>query len=355
VDEFKTERAVYTPHDFVLWQEHEMLVISPKFQRRGVWRPAARSFFIDTMLREMTVPPLYFRMTQNQTATKAIREVVDGQQRIRSVLDFIKDDGFRLSKTLRATWAGKKFNELPEVQRNKISYFSFPVEIFKGLSDQQVLEVFSRLNMNGIPLNKQELRNGKYFGFFKQTALALALVYYEFWRNNRIFSDQSIARMLEVELTSELLIAGREGMQDKKKTIDSFYDKWENAYSSREADEKRFRDTFAAISDTFSGGELAGTAFRRPPLFYTLYCVVYHHMFGLPGIQRQSPKKSLTADRRESLKDAALKLSNLIAEAKDPGAEIPAKYKAFLAACQRQTDNINPRKTRFDGLFDQAF
>ncbi len=148
MDEYKTEKAVYTPEDFILWQQNGMFEISPKFQRRSVWRTPARSYFIDTLLRGMTVPPLYFRMTQNQAKTKAVREVVDGQQRVRSVLEFIADV-YRLSKTLKGPWAGKRFSQLLEDQQRQIKSFSFPTEIFKGISDKQVLEVFCRLNMNG--------------------------------------------------------------------------------------------------------------------------------------------------------------------------------------------------------------
>ena len=81
-DDYKTDRATYTPNDFVLWERNEILFISPKFQRRPVWRLGAKSFFIDTMLRGMTVPPLYFRSIPHPTKRNAIaREVVDGQQR----------------------------------------------------------------------------------------------------------------------------------------------------------------------------------------------------------------------------------------------------------------------------------
>jgi uncharacterized protein with ParB-like and HNH nuclease domain len=228
MNEYKTEKSVFTAEDFLLWQENNMLEITPKFQRRPVWRTPARSYFIDTLLRDMTVPPLYFRMRQNTARTKAVREVVDGQQRVRSVLEFIAVDGYRLSKTLNATWKGKTFSQLSPEQKRQIMSFGFPSEIFKGISDQQVLEVFCRLNMNGIPLNKQELRNGKFFGLFKQVSFALALTYLEFWRKHRVFSEQSIARMLEVEAVSELLIAGNSGMQDKKKSIDDFYERWGN-------------------------------------------------------------------------------------------------------------------------------
>jgi hypothetical protein len=354
MDEYKTEKAVYSPNDFVLWQANEMFEITPKFQRRPVWKTPARSYFIDTMLRGMTVPPLYFRMTQNAGRTKMIREVVDGQQRVRSVLEFIAGE-YRLSKTLKAPWAGKRFADLSESQQRQIKEFSFPTEIFKGISDQQILEVFCRLNMNGVALNSQELRNGRYFGLFKTASFALALTYLEFWRKHKVFSEQNIARMLEVELVSELLIAGHDGMQDKKKTIDSFYEKWELAYPDQEKDKKRFEQTLQVISETFSDSRLANGEFRRPPLFYTLYCVVFHHLFGLPGIQRTTPRKRLTADQRDGLRDAVGLLSEKISDSKDPTIDLPAKYKTFVAACQRQTDNIQPRKIRFNSLFDEAF
>src|SRR5437899_2871254 len=113
---------------------------------------------------------------------------------MRSVLEFISD-GYRLSKTLKSPWAGERFSDLPSEQKDQIKHFSFSTEIFKGISDKQVLEVFCRLNMYGVPLNKQELRNGKYFGLFKQSSFELALSYLEFWRTNKIFTELSIARM----------------------------------------------------------------------------------------------------------------------------------------------------------------
>jgi hypothetical protein len=352
---YRTERGIYTTRDLVLWQNNQVLEITPKFQRRAVWRTPARSLFIDTILREMTVPPIYLRWTQNEKKSKAIREVVDGQHRVRSVLEYISDNGYRLSKTLQAPWAGKTYAQLAPDEQEKIQSFGFTAETFNGISDQQVLEVFSRLNMNGIPLNKQELRNGKFFGYFKQCAFSLAVAYLEFWRNQKIFSEQSIARMLEVELTSELLIAGRDGMQDKKTTIDDYYQEFEESFPHQERDESRFREVIATISETFPGEDLSVSEFRRPPLFYTLHCVVYHHMFGLPRIEQSCPRKHLKPDQRESLREAVIHLSEILAQSKDPAGAVPKKYAKFVTACQRQTDNLNPRKDRFESLYREAF
>jgi len=354
MNEFKTERGACFTSDLVLWQENSILTISPKFQRRKVWKTPARSLFIDTMLRGMTVPAFYFRLTQNPEKTKTIRELVDGQQRVRSVLEYIAD-GYRLSPNLKATWAGKRFSQLLPDEQNAITTFLFPSETFQGISDKSILEVFCRLNMNGVGLNKQELRNGRFFGKFKQTAYTLAYEYLEFWRKHKLFSEIGIARMLEVELTSELLIAHTKGMQDKKDSIDTFYSEWDDSYPTEAEDPKRFKEVMDSIALTFTGDHLSSSAFKRAPLFYTLYCVVYHHMYGLPNIQQVSPKKKLTDAERASLVEAVELLSEKIAQAKDPTIETPKKYKAFVLACQRQTDNIQPRKTRFNSLFGEAF
>jgi hypothetical protein len=354
MEELRTDKVSYNPNDLSAFQEKGTLEITPKFQRRPVWKTPARSYFIDTMLRGMTVPPMYFRLTQNPARTTIIREVVDGQQRIRAVLDYMEDE-FRLSKTLNASWAGKRFSQLSHDEQLLIRQFSFPVEVFKGITDKQVLEVFCRLNINGVPLSKQELRNGQWFGRFKQCSFELALAYLQLWRQHRIFTEQAIARMLEVELTSELLIAGNCGMQDKKNSIDKFYSEWDDAYPTRSRDEQRFKATMNEISETFVEQQLSDTIFRRPPMFYTLYCSVFHHIFGLPGIQRRSPKKKLSTDEKDSLREAVETLSTRVAEAKNPEVDTPSRFKPFVLACQRQTDNIIPRKTRFDALYDAAF
>src|SRR5262249_39332290 len=151
--------------------------------------------------------------------------------------------------------------------------------------------------------NAQEKRNGRFFGLFKDASYNLALKHLEFWRSQGVFTDRTIARMLEVELTSELLIAGLDGMQDKKKSIDSFYRDLEDEYPTKDRDESRFKATVDEINEAFNG-DLQDSEFRRPPLFYTLYCVVFHHLFGLPHETRRTPKRRLSKEGRDDLGEA---------------------------------------------------
>ena len=59
------------------------------------------------------------------------------------------------------------------------------------------------MNSTGVKLNAQELRNAEFFGEFKEVCYELATEQLNRWRHWGIFSPDRIARMMEVELTSE--------------------------------------------------------------------------------------------------------------------------------------------------------
>jgi len=349
----RPEPTGYTVQDFDEWRESGTLELTPKFQRREIWKTPARSYFIDSVLKGIPIPPIFIRLGQSPTNHKVVREIVDGQQRLRAVLDFI-DDKYALSRAVGGPNAGKRFSQLSEDDRNSIRRFGFRCDLFKSLSDAEVLEVFARVNTNSIGLNNQELRNGRWFGQFKQSAYGLAHEHLEFWRRNRIFTENGIARMLEVELTSELMILEFAGQQDKKKSIDGHYHEYDEQFPQRVRVEKAFRSTIDWISDSV-GTELSGSEFNRAPLFYTLFAVVSHRLFGVPNESLPTPRgKRLLAAERNSLRDAIVKLSELITSVRETK-KVPQRESQFIQACQRQTDNIKPRRVRFQRLYREAF
>lgn len=347
----KPNRSSYTPLDFQGWQASGGLNLAPMFQRRGVWTTPARSYLIDTLMQGLPVPPIYLRVTQDKSKKKVIREVVDGQQRISAVLDFLEDK-YALSKSLSGPYAGKVFSQLPEAAKDAIKMYSFFCEVFHGATDAEILQVFARLNTYSIPLNAQELRNGTFFGRFRQAVYGLAFEHVTFWRRHQLFSERSIARMAEVELTSELVIASLDGMQDKKKSIDDFYARFDDAFPQRKQVEERFRATIDTI-DSALGETLEESEFRRAPMMYTLYCVVFHRVYGLPK-QKGGAKGAVSRPDQTRLRDAVVRLSDLVARQKANEA-VPAKYVPFVTACLRQTDNIRPRQARFNVLYAEAF
>jgi hypothetical protein len=349
----RSERSTYTPIDFLEWRETGNLVISPKFQRRGVWNREQRSYLVDTLLLGLPVPPIYVRVVQSTDSRSVIREIIDGQQRLSAVLDYIEDK-YTLGNKVESDCAGRHFSELLPEQQNAIARYPFICEVFYGVADEEVLRIFARLNTHSVKLNDQELRNGEFFGAFKQTCYGLALEHLEFWRENRVFTEQRIARMLEVELTSELIIAGLSGLQDKKKSINSFYERYDEEFKLRKRVEERFRSTIDVINNASTVG-LSSTEFRRVPIFYSLFTAVQHRLYGIPNCDLPTAAKSrVTKDEIEGIENAISKLSQIVQNAKD-GLRVPEARAEFVTACLRQTDNIRPRQIRMETIYQASF
>lgn len=347
----RPRRSEYTPNDLLTFREAGSLDITPKFQRRSVWNLSKRSYFVDSLLQQMPVPSIYLREIQSDDYTKTVRQVIDGQQRIRAVLEYIDGD-YSLSRGLSEQWAGKPFKKLSVDERDRIRNYHFPAEVFVGISDPEVLNIFARMNTFSVQLNRQELLNGSYFGRFKQTCYSLGFEHLEFWRKSRIFTEMRIARMNEVELSGECVILVMDGAQDKKASLKRFYADYDEAFPDQKRVTNQFRGTVDEIVETIGTQTLSETAFRGVPLFYSLFGAVHHLRYG-SDLETRSLKRRLNSEEREALRNAVLRLSSIV-EASKEDQVVPTKYQQFLTACSRQTDNIQPRRIRMHTILREA-
>jgi hypothetical protein len=78
--------------------DRKQLVLSPEFQRKEVWDTKRRSEFIESILLNYPLPPLYFNQDKNGRYI-----VVDGLQRSSSIYRFIKDE-YALTGLGRLRW-----------------------------------------------------------------------------------------------------------------------------------------------------------------------------------------------------------------------------------------------------------
>lgn len=71
------------------------LEINPDFQRGEVWTPKAKTLFIDSLIKQLPIPSMC--ISWNFSENKRI--VVDGLQRISTIIDFLKpNSSWKLSK-----------------------------------------------------------------------------------------------------------------------------------------------------------------------------------------------------------------------------------------------------------------
>jgi hypothetical protein len=80
------------------------------------------------------------------------------------------------------------------------------------------MDIFARLNTYTTPLNKQELINAEFYGYFKQSVYSMSYKYNKFWIDNKVFTEYQTMRMNEVELTADIFIAFLDGIQNRKKS-----------------------------------------------------------------------------------------------------------------------------------------
>ncbi len=209
-----------TTHNVAWFKQHfdrDEIELTSSFQRNPVWSTRQKASLIETILLEYPIPELYMQqLTSSDGQQKHI--VVDGQQRIRSVIEYL-DGGYELDEE-NGKWAGLAFEDLDSEDRTKIYEYNFLVRVLPTMPEPELRAIFQRLNRNTVALNAQELRHATYWGPFIKLMEELANL--EFWSSLRIFSANDLRRMSDVEYISELAVAILNGLQNKKRNLEPF-------------------------------------------------------------------------------------------------------------------------------------
>lgn len=202
----------YTVADFLEFRSTRRLRINEDFQRRSIWKPAAKVYLIDSILRGMPIPKLYFRTKVDAETQSSIREVVDGQQRLRAIFEFA-DNRLRLTRRAKE-FNGLRYSDLDEDLQQTFLAYNFAAEQLINASDEDVLEVFARINTYTMALNKAELRHAEFQGDFKWMVHEAAQRWSALWEDYRIVSIGQRARMADDALMAQMFLIVTQGPTD---------------------------------------------------------------------------------------------------------------------------------------------
>lgn len=211
---------------------NEQLDLDPPYQRRSVWSPRDRRFFLDTIFRGYPSPSIFLHKVLE--SGKTLYYVVDGKQRLETIFRFINskiaiDKDFGDSRLNGKKW--KDIENVPELAHAFWDYV-LPVEFINVSDSSDVNEVFDRLNRNSRKLVEQELRHAKYDGWF------ISFVERESeeldWRDLGVVTTARARRMKDVQFLSELLIVLLKGSVSgfDQNEIDDFYAKYDDPADS---------------------------------------------------------------------------------------------------------------------------
>ena len=214
------------------------LFADTSYQRRKVWNDQDKVRLIETILMELIMPEVFFWTADRDSETGiALTHIVDGQQRITTIVEFIQGDiylneKYLMNDKIKETCGKKYFSELDDEYRDKL--WDYPISIVQidsGCTKEQIKEIFYRLNLTNYNLNQQEKRNSKDSIFGDKSE---ALSTYDFWQTTKLFSSTDAKRMKDVEYCCSIYILANEGIVDQTngKKINEYYDDFKDLENS---------------------------------------------------------------------------------------------------------------------------
>lgn len=312
--------------DLVNLNKTRELDYSPWYQRRSVWSTSQKSYLINTLHEQKPIPALYVRYSLDLDRGKTVREVVDGQQRTRAILEYCQD---KFPARHPATGKRHTLSQLSRQQRQEFLLTALPVGYLLGASDADVIDIFGRINSVSKTLNHQEKRNAQFSGEFKQFCLEQAASRVELWLAYQIFTANDIARMNEVQFISELTLNLLNGLSDfGQNKLNDLYLQFDECFPLRAEMTRRMDRLFDFIVD-LDPLVIRETVFKQQPIFFSL-------LLALDSRKKLDGRKSEDALREM---DARYRLES--------GRKTAADLD-FVAASTATTQRIRQRKIRHD-------
>lgn len=278
--DFKFTRNTLTIKEIYDDFKNQRLVIDNSYQRRKVWLTRDNVRLIETILLNWIIPEIFLWPAEiNPDTGDTITHIVDGQQRINAIIDFISGE-YKLqeryllsSETERKEFTNKKFSELSSELKKHIWMYSMSiVNIDRNCTIDDIKLMFYRLNLTDYSLNEQEKRNSL-DNEFGNTSTELSND--EFWEKHKVFSASDVRRMKDVEYCSSIIILAREGIVDQtnSKKINETYDDLKVDYPDKKEDIQLVSKAMEMI-DKFINKDTS-TFISKKSQMYTMFSISF--------------------------------------------------------------------------------
>ena len=344
------------PQSISWFREHYIggrLALRPPFQRKPVWTDKQRCSLVESILLDIPIPEVYVQVTQDEEGS-ASYGVVDGQQRLRTILQFVgleneADQGagdnnnlFKLDNLPKTSlYIGKGFGDLNPEQKKKLFSYEICVRLLHTENQAEVEDVFKRLNKFTMPLKPQELRNATFHNAFAKLAETLADG--EYWAVNRIVTPASIRRMGDIEFMSDLLIGLIHGPQGgSAKILDDYYEMYEANEDEIPGQAKLkhlFDETLLAVKATFPDISEVDRWSNRAD-FYSLFVA-------LGSLLDKMTMPKAVKSMRTSLEEFAGEVDKSL---ENPNSAVSAGAKRYARAIEKGSNDKARRSVRHEVL-----
>ncbi len=222
----------------------------PDWQREAVWSRPKKQALIDSILKNWKLPKFYFVKTSSDPNEY---EVVDGQQRLLAIFDFL-DNELPLSEDTAAEVGASYYEDLPETVADGFDDYEIEFDEITDADDEELKEFFQRLQ-EGLPLTSSEKLNSVHS---KLRDFCRSLSKHDFFKKKVVASDK---RYGHFDIIAKVAVIEIEGIDvglrfDELKA--AF--KSQRSFSSRSNVAKRLRDTFEHLNEVFPKPSVKGGA-----------------------------------------------------------------------------------------------
>ena len=179
----------------------EQINLSPDFQRRDIWNLEKRSRFIESIIMNVPIPPVFLGEDEYGSYV-----VLDGRQRLTAIYEFLKNHYPLKALEVWNDLNGLSYHDLEKRKLDKALTRRFvpAVVILKESSAQVKYDVFDRLNQGGVIAEPMEIRNAVYPGAFNRLLHDLSAheTFRKLWNipldNDALSSNTTYNRMRDV-------------------------------------------------------------------------------------------------------------------------------------------------------------
>lgn len=153
------------PIEVILSKYDKGEIFVPSYQRDFIWKPEQKSRFIESLFLGVPIMPIFVSVSGDD----AELEIIDGSQRIRTIVDYCQDR-LKIQKLEKLTHLnGSYFSELPTSRQNKFKLRDIRFHVVTEQADTLIrADIFNRVNTSSTRLSPSEKRKGAYQSPFYQ-------------------------------------------------------------------------------------------------------------------------------------------------------------------------------------------
>ena len=263
---------------FLDLRDKGQLNLDPPYQRRSVWSPNDKRFFVDTIFNNYPAPPIFLHKTMDESG-RPTYHVVDGKQRLQTIIEFTENRVYIPDEFIDVNLKRKRWRDLERRTKERFWNYTLIVEMLNDVNDAPIRNIFDRINRNSRKLVPQEMRHAKYDGWFINFAEAEAEK--AEWKTLGVVTTARIKRMADVQFISELLAIILKGAIQgfDHNALDELYAEYEDISEQPTFVEDDFattvQDTKNHITDLLRIEPNLITYLKVQSHFYTLWALLY--------------------------------------------------------------------------------